>query len=256
MKLIDLSVPLVDGLPVDPPPQIPHIQYIDHKAGVSGMLELFPGTTEKDLPDGCSWAVEVLSLCTHSGTHMDAPWHYHPTMNGGERAWTIDEIPLEWCFSDGVMVDFSDKPDGYVCTSQDFKDYFERVGYVLKAGDIVLVHTNAPQAWGTEAFLEKGCGIGREATLWLTRQGIHITGTDAWSWDAPLKLEAETFRKNGDPSVIWEGHKAGKDTIYCHMEKLANLDQLPAFGFKVIAFPIKIQAASAGWVRPVALLEQ
>lgn len=77
LKLIDLSVSLIDGLPVDPPPQIPHINYIDHKVGVPGMLELFPGTTEDDLPDGCGWAVETLSLATHSGTHMDAPWHYH-----------------------------------------------------------------------------------------------------------------------------------------------------------------------------------
>jgi kynurenine formamidase len=39
------------------------------------------------------------------------------------------------------------------------------------------------------------------------------------------------------------------------MEKLHNLDQLPASGFTVACFPVKIKAASAGWVRAVAMLE-
>ena len=103
------------------------------------MLSFFPGATQEDLLDGCGWAVDNLKLSTHTGTHLDAPFHYHPTMNHGKPAWTIDRIPLEWCMGDGVMVDFSDKPDGYVCNSADFIEYFDKVGYRLKVGDIVLV---------------------------------------------------------------------------------------------------------------------
>lgn len=256
MKIVDLSTPIAHQLPVDPPIQMAEIEYIDHAAGVPSMIAMFPGVTKDDLPDGASWAVESIKLCTHTGTHMDAPWHYHPTMNHGQPAWTIDQIPLEWCIGDGVVLDVSDLPDGYVCTQQDLQERFAKIGYTVKPGDIVLIHTSAPEAWGTEAYLLKGCGIGREATLWLAGQGVHITGTDAWSWDAPLALEAEAFRQNGDPSIIWEGHKAGMDCIYCHMEKLGNLDQLPPFGFRVIALPINIERASAGWVRPVAILEE
>jgi len=253
MNIIDLSTPISDHLPVDPPIQMASIEYINHTEGVPSMLEAIPGITEEDLPDRAAWAVELIKLCTHTGTHMDAPWHFHPTMNNGERAWTIDEIPLEWCISDGVMVDFSDKPDGYICTQEDFKDYFEMVGYKLKERDIVLVHTSATEAWGKSEYLTKGCGIGRDATLWLTSQGVRITGTDSWSWDAPLSLVAQKFKETGDASIIWEGHKSGMNNIYCHMEKLGNLDKLPPYGFKVIAFPINIEKASAGWVRPVAL---
>ena len=255
MKLIDLSVAIEDNLPVDPAPQIAHIEYIDHEAGVESMLTFFPGATKDDLPDGAGWAVDNIRLSTHTGTHLDAPWHYHPTMNHGERAWTIDEIPLEWCISDGVMVDFSDKPDGYVCTSEDFKAYFEKVGYQLKPLDIVLVHTSAMTAWGSPKYLVTGCGVGREATVWLAEQGVHIVGTDAWSWDAPLPLVAEKFNQTHDSSLIWEGHKAGAECIYCHMEKLNNLEQLPPFGFKVSCLPIKIKNGSAGWVRAVAMLQ-
>jgi kynurenine formamidase len=255
MKLIDLSVSIVDGLPVDPPNQIAHILYKDHRASVPEMLALFPGTSREILPEGYGWAVEDVTINTHSGTHMDAPYHYHPTMNGGERAWTIDEIPLEWCMGNGVVLDLSDKPDGYVCTSADLKEALTNINYVLQPHDIVLIHTSAPANWGTSQYLKSGCGIGREGTLWLCEQGIRLTGTDAWSWDAPLVAIAEKYALTKDPSVIWEGHKAGAEKVYCHMEKLTNLEQLPSFGFTFIGFPVKVDRAGGGWVRAVAVLD-
>ena len=258
MKIVDLSVPIVDQLPVDPGPQIAKIQYMKHydPASLESILAMFPGATAQDLPDGAAWAVELLTLGTHTGTHMDAPWHYHPTMNHGEPSWTIDQVPLEWCMGDGVMVDFYDKPDGYQCTSKDFQEYFDKIGYTPKYGDVLCLRTNAMSAWGTEKYLQKGCGVGREATLWLIDHGIHAVGTDAWSWDAPLPLVAKEFAKTHDRSIIWEGHKAGAECGYCHMEKLNNLDQLPPTGFTFIAFPIKIEHGTAGWIRPVAILPE
>lgn len=83
---------------------------------------------------------------------------------------------------------------------------------------------------------------------------IHVGGTDAWSWDAPLPLIGAQYEKDHDKEKIWEGHKAGADCIFCHMEKLNNLDSLPPFGFTVSAFPIRIDKGTAGWVRPVAIL--
>jgi kynurenine formamidase len=62
---------------------------------------------------------------------------------------------------------------------------------------------------------------------------------------------------NGDPKVIWEAHFAGIDTGYCHMEKMANLAAIgKPYDFKVCCFPVKIKGASAGWTRPVAIVEE
>ena len=255
VQYIDLSVAIEHQLPVDPPVQRARIEYMDHDASVDGMLAFFPGVQKRDLPDGKGWAVETITLSTHTGTHVDAPYHYHPTMNGTERAWTIDEVPLDWFFGNGVLVDFSDRPDGYVCTPQDFIDYFEKIHYQLKPNDIVLVRTSAMRYWGSEQYFHAGCGIGREATLWLIDQGVHLTGTDAWSWDTPLSKEAEQFSRTKDAGIIWEGHKAGRVKAYCHIEKLANLDRLPPYGFRVVALPVKIHRASAGWTRVVAILD-
>lgn len=257
MKLIDLSVSIENSLPVDPKHMIPEITYLTHKDEVSlhSMRKYFPTLEWDDLPDGQAWANERIKLTPHTGTHMDAPWHYHPTMNGGEPSWSIDEIPLEWCFGNGVMADFSDRADGDLLGASDLEAYFKKIGYELQPGDIFLLHTSAPEKWGTSEYLGAGCGIGREGTLWLCERGVHTVGTDAWSWDVPLSIEARRFEDTGDRSIIWEGHKAGRECAYLQMEKLTNLDKLPAYGFKVAAFPIKIKRASAGWVRAVAMVD-
>ncbi|MDB5532492.1 MAG: cyclase, partial [Hyphomicrobiales bacterium] len=99
------------------------------------------------------------------------------------------------------------------------------------------------------------CGMGREATLYLTSRGVRVTGTDAWSWDAPFGYTAKRYAETKDPSIIWEGHKAGREIGYCHIEKLHNLETLPPHGFTVACFPVKVKAASAGWTRAVAIFE-
>ncbi|WP_206215427.1 MULTISPECIES: cyclase family protein [unclassified Enterococcus] len=255
MKLIDLSVTIENDLPSDPPEMIPEITYLDHERSVPDMLRFFGTAQKEDLPEGLAWAIEKIQLTTHTGTHLDAPYHYHPTMDKGKPAWTIDEIPLDWCYGDGIVLDFSDKPDGYKLSIEDFEVALAKIDYVLKEKDIVLIRTGADKHWGTPNYLVSGCGVSKEATLWLLDQGIRVVGTDAWSWDRPLPYIAKEFDMTGDASIIWEGHFAGIEKGYCHIEKLTNLDQLPATGFKLSCYPIKIKRASAGWIRAVAMIE-
>ncbi len=254
-RFIDISAPLQNDVPADPPGFGPKIEYIDHQQSLPQILPFFPGLKKEDLPDGQGWAVERVSLSTHNGTHLDAPWHYHPTMNEGERAWTIDEVPLEWCFQPGVKLDFRHFSDGYVATAADVDEELKRIGHALKPLDIVLVNTSAGAKYGRPDYVASGCGMGAEATLHLLRQGVRVTGTDGWSWDAPFVHTAKCYAETRDASLIWEGHKAGRHIGYCHIEKLHNLEALPSTGFSVCCFPTKIERASAGWTRAVAILE-
>ena len=141
-------------------------------------------------------------------------------------------------------------------TGQDVEDELTRIGYTLQPLDIVLVNTAAGGALGQPNFVDVGCGMGYDATIYLTSRGVKVTGTDAWSWDAPFVYTAERVASTGDTSLIWEGHKAGRDIGYCHLEKLHNLEALPPFGFTVSCFPHKIRGASAGWTRAVAIIEE
>jgi kynurenine formamidase len=254
-KLIDISVPLENGVAADPPGFGPAIEYLDHKQTAGVLTAFFPGLRAEQLPDGEGWAIENIKLNTHNGTHLDAPWHYASTMDRGKRAITIDEVPIEWCFQAGVKLDFRHFPDGYVATARDVEAELTRIGHTLAPLDIVLVNTAAGAAYGRADYVATGCGMGREATLYLTERGVRVTGTDGWSWDAPFVHTRRKFEATGDAGLIWEGHKAGRDIGYCHIEKLHNLEKLPAHGFLVSCFPVKIRGASAGWTRAIAILE-
>ncbi len=259
-RLIDLSIPIENGVESDPPGAEPHIEYLSHKETTDTLTAFFPGLTAKQLPDGQAWAIEKIQLSTHNGTHMDAPYHFHSTQDealpGGARpAMTIDEIPLEWCWSRGVKLDFRHFEDGYVATQADVEAELARIGHVLQPYDIVLVNTRAGGIYGQVGYVSAGCGMGREATVFLAASGVKVVGTDGWSWDAPFVHTAKRWAETQDPSIIWEGHKAGLEIGYCQMEKLHNLEALPSTGFEMMCFPVKIRAASAGWVRAVAVVQ-
>ncbi len=254
-KFIDLSVALESDIPSDPDIMLPEIEYFSHKDTASQLTGFFPGLETDDLPNGEGWALEKLTIYTHNGTHLDAPYHHHSTMNDGKRAITIDEVPLEWCFNPGVKLDFRHLPDGHIVTPAEVDAELDRIGHKLSPLDIVLINTAAGDRYGEADYLVRGCGMGRKATLHLLEQGVRVTGTDAWSWDAPFTLTAKKYAAEKDPSIIWEGHRASMKIGYCHIEKLTNLDTLPASGFSVSCFPFKIRAASAGFVRAVAIIE-
>ncbi len=254
-RIIDISVPLENDIASDPPGMEPKIKYTAHAEGAEQMCRYFPGLTVDQLPAQEGWAMERIDISTHNGTHLDAPWHFASTWDGGKRAITIDEVPLEWCFQPGVKLDFRHLPDGYVVTPEDIEKELARIGHTLQPLEIVVVNTAAGSRYGKPDYVPTGCGMGREATLYLTSQGVRITGTDAWSWDAPFVYTARRFAETKNAGLIWEGHKAGREIGYCHIEKLHNLETLPSTRFMVACFPVKIKAASAGWTRAVAIIE-
>jgi kynurenine formamidase len=255
-RFVDISIPLEAGVASDPPIMLPQIDYLDHKMTAGQIAGFFPGLTVDDLPGGDGWAVEFLRVSSHNGTHLDAPWHHHSTMDGGKRAITIDEVPLEWCMNPGVKLDFRHLPDGYLVSAAEVEAELKRIGHRLQPLDIVVVNTSAGAKYGQADYVDSGCGMGREATMYLLERGVRVTGTDAWSWDAPFSHTAKKWAATHEPSIIWEGHRASIDIGYCHMEKLSNLENLPATGFTISCFPVKLKGGSAGFTRAVAIIEE
>lgn len=258
-RIVDLSIFLENDVASDPPAFAPRIEYTTHDQSFPQIAPFFPGLKESDLPDGAGWAVESVRLSTHNGTHLDAPYHFHPTMNaalgGPERAITIDEVPLDWCFQPGVKLDFRHCEDGYVVTAADVEAELARIGHRLSPLEIVVVNTSAGARYGRPDYVSSGCGMGYEATMYLLERGVRLTGTDAWSWDAPFVYTAQRYAATHDAALIWEGHKAGRDIGYCHLEKLHNLESLPPTGFTIACFPHKVRGGSAGWTRAVAIFD-
>jgi kynurenine formamidase len=230
------------------------IRYVGHEEGARQM-QAFLSIKPQDLvvSGGLGWAVEEVQAITHTGTHVDAPYHYGP-VSEGKPARRIDEVPLEWCFAPGVVLDMRAKDLGGEITIADLQASLDRIVYRLRPLDIVLLQTGADKRLtGRDYFAQPG--LGRSGTLWLVEQGVRVIGIDAYTLDRPFAAMKADYERTGDGRHIWPAHFAGITREYCQIEKLANLDQIPRpHGFLVSCLPVKIKGASAGWCRAVALV--
>lgn len=205
-------------------------------------------------PGGRGFCVETVTLSTHAGTHVDAPAHYGPPP-GRSRGRSIDEVPLRWCFGDGVRLDMRHKARGEGINRHELQLELERIGHVLKPFDVVLLWTGTSAYFETSGYDQLHPGLRRDATEYLVDNGVRLIGIDAWGLDRPFDVMVREAIA-GDHAQLWESHLLGREKEYCQIEKLCHLEQLPlSSGFTVSAFPVKLERASAGWARVVAIFE-
>jgi kynurenine formamidase len=137
MKIVDLSY-TIETLPEDVPSFLRvEVGYADHADGAVEMERAF-GVAPRLMRNGEGPAGEQLSICTHAGTHVDAPWHHNSTIQGAPAA-TIDELALDWFFAPGVVVDARGKADGDPVTVAEMEQGIAAASHELRPGDIVLV---------------------------------------------------------------------------------------------------------------------
>jgi kynurenine formamidase len=251
VRLVDLSAPISQS-PNDLPDVLrTDIEFVTHEAGAA-QIEGLLGVPARLLRDNEGWAVETFTrFGTHNATHVDAPWHYNSRI-GGEPAQTIDELPLEWFFGSGVVLDMTAKGEGEKIGVDDVEQELGRIGHDLAERDIVLVHTGRDRFVAEPGYLALGPAVTAEATLWLYERGVRVMGIDAWGWDGPLHLQASEALERDEPGIFWAAHQA--DIPYSQIERLVNLGELPQTGFEVACFPLKIVGASAAPARVVALV--
>jgi kynurenine formamidase len=249
---VDLSAP-IEPSPAELPDLLrTDIEYSGHAEGAR-TIEAMLGVTPDLLRDGEGWAVETfLRFGTHNSTHVDAPRHYNSTI-GGERAQTIDELPLEWFHAPGVVLDFTAREDGDAIDTGDIGAELARIDHALAPLDIVLVRTGRDAFYAELDYIARGPGVTAGATRWLYEQGVRVMGIDAWGWDRPLHLQAQEANEKREAGIFWAAHQA--DLPYSQIERLANLGALPSSGFRVSCFPLRIVGASAAPARVVAILD-
>ncbi|MGW1056173.1 cyclase family protein [Streptomyces sp. NPDC001118] len=258
MRIIDLSS-TVDSSLYEPDP-VTHEVLTPRQGALhmsAEMREHFGLEFDPDkLPDGEFLSLDRLALTTHTGTHVDAPSHYGSrTSYGDGTPRHIDQMPLDWFFGPGVVLDLTTAPTGAVGAARLEKE-FARIGHTPRPGEIVLLHTGAASRAGTKEYFTEFAGLDGPAVHLLLDLGVRVIGTDAFSLDAPFGDIIARYRATGDRSVLWPAHVVGRDREYCQIERLANLEALPEpYGFRIACFPVKIAGAGAGWTRAVALVD-
>lgn len=249
-RLIDISLTLGGDTPLD----FGRFGSIIHGNPTSDDdPAVFWGATADDPPEGEGWAAGRSSVIGDSML-PEGPHHYASMMDSGNQDLTIAQVPLDWCFQPGIKLDLRHLPDGAVATPKDIEAGLERIDHTLSPLEIVLVNTRAGKRYGDVDYATAGCAIGRDATTYLLERGIRVTGTDAAGWDPPVGSTAP-FGTDGRQSINQVPNAAGQVTGFCHLEKLGNLESLPAKGFTVSCFPVKVSASYVGWTRAVAILD-
>jgi arylformamidase len=209
MKIVDLSHVIEAGMPV------------------------FPGTEPPILAEANTiakngFAEKLLSMYSHTGTHMDAPAH----MVAGAR--TLDSYPASAFYGKAVLVDVS------ACQ-------LERIGLErlmpyesrLMEADFCVLRTGWAEKWGSSAYFEDFPALTPDAAGWLAGLKLRAVGTDAISID---RMEDESFAVH---HVLF---KAGMFII----ENLTNLDQV-GVEFTLACFPLYIKDADGSPIRAAAI---
>jgi kynurenine formamidase len=253
MHFVDLSAP-IEPTPASWPDLLrTEIEFEDHADGAAQIKAMF-GVGPELLARGEGWALEAFTrLGTHSSTHVDAPYHYNSVI-AGAPAQTIEQLPLDWFFRPGVVLDFHDRADGETIDVEDLPPALGAAGHELAQLDIVLVRTGRDEFYGADDYMQRGPGVSADATRWLYERGVRVMGIDAWSWDRPLHLQAEEALAAGRRGIFWAAHQA--DLPYSQIERLVNLERLPPTGFRVACFPLRLTGGSAAPARVVAILDE
>lgn len=264
MKVIDLSLPIDDEIF-----EIHHVEIerIDHKAGINKFNRLIscktlPGRIKyllgkrlikkEDLPDEEFLSLEIVHSPVHVGTHLDYSYHYGSKSEGRDSK-SADQIPLEWCISDGVKLNFTAKKPPELITKSDIEMELRRIKYQLKPLDIVLLFTGADKLFGSPKYFSDYPAVDISTIDYILDNGIKIFGVDTMGIDRPYKFMLKEFLEKKAP--LYPAHFYGRKREFIHIERLANLKELPDYGFKVICLPVKIKRTGAAWSRVVAILD-
>lgn len=266
MNIIDLS------LPIDDKAFEVHkvtIDRVSHKAGIdklnrtlmfktlAGKMQYFFGKRiikKEDLPNEEFLSLETVNAAVHIGTHLDYTYHYG-SKSQGKTSKTAEEIPLEWCYCDGVKLDFSYKKAGEVITIKDTQAALEKINYKLKPQDIVFFYTASDRLFGGPKYFSDYPAIDISTIDYLLDNGVKIFGVDTMGIDRPYKFMIKDFLVKKDTKALWPAHFYGRKREFSHIERLANLDKLPNSGFKVACFPVRIKHTGGAWARVVAMVE-
>ena len=215
------------------------MKIVDLTLIVSDKIPTFPGSPQ---PSFIPWEnvkedgynLELLFLSTHTGTHMDAPYHFL------EKGAKIHEISLEKLVSEAVLIK-SKKKDGESITKIDIQKFEKKHGKIAGFSSVIF-YTGWQRNLQKKYYFTKNPGLSVSAAKYLTSKKINLVGIDSPSID---------LGKDSKFSV----HQIFAKKGILIVENLANLEKIKSSKFHLVVLPLKLKNATGSPVRSIAFVE-
>ncbi|TWT84505.1 Kynurenine formamidase [Planctomycetes bacterium CA13] len=178
------------------------------------------------------WNATTLSLYSHCGTHMDAPWHF--VTDGA----TLDQQNLDACVGDAIVVNVAPARPKQLLAVEDLGSLADSIA----PGDRLLFRTDWYKRYGTPEYRNELPRIGMELAEWLVNRQVAMIGVEP-----PSVADVNNARELTDVhQTLFRGN-------VLIVEGLANLDKLSDQIVEFIALPLKIVGGDGSPVRAIAI---
>ena len=210
---------------------------LDLSLEISTNLPSFPGSPK---PRFISWAtnktdgynLELLFLSSHSGTHLDAPFHFI------DKGFKIDRVPLDRLITDAILCRIKKEADEAI-TKSDILEFEKKHG-TIQSRSTVIFRTDWHRNLFKKYYFAKNPGLSVAAARYLTEKRINLVGIDSPSIDLGRNLKFTAHRILLKNNVLI-------------LENLCNLEKISGIHFKLVVLPLKLKGATGSPVRAVAL---
>jgi len=215
------------------------MKVIDLTLTISENIPTFPGSPQ---PNFINWEsiekdgynLELLFLSTHTGTHIDAPYHF---VKKGQK---IDQIVTRRLVTEAILIKIRKGSDQAI-TKNDIQKFEKKYGKI-DDGSTVIFHTDWQKNLNKKSYFMKNPGLAVSAAKYLASKKINLVGIDSPSIDL------------GKDEKFSVHHILAKCGILI-VENLINLDKINSQKFHLIVAPLKLKNATGSPVRAMALTD-
>ncbi|MCU0492961.1 MAG: cyclase family protein [Chloroflexaceae bacterium] len=228
-RLIDLTQPIFEGMVLwtgHPPTKI--TVHATHES------------TAPTLTPPYSFTAETIQMTTHAGTHVDSISHIDPRSG----APSIEQIPLEWFYTEAICIDLSHLPPRTEYSVADIEAALAAHNLSIKPGDTVLIHSgHYARTRDTPAYASEYSGLSREAAEFIYGAGAINIGAEAPSVDVA-------------GTTLYPAHLVCREMQRLNTENLADLSEIVGKRFRYLGLPLPIRNGTGSPIRAVAVLEE
>ena len=215
MKLLDLTLTVSENIPTFPgSPQPSFVQ-------------------DKNIKND-GYNSELLFLSSHTGTHLDAPYHFQ------EKGEKIHEISLKRLVSSAILVKSRKKGDQPI-TKTDIQKFEKKHGKI-PSGSSIIFWTGWQKMIKNDSYFIRNPGLSTAAAKYLVSKKINLVGTDSPSIDL------------GKDKRFPVHHIFSKNNVLI-VENLTNLEKIRSSKFHFVVLPLKLKGATGSPVRAIAFVE-